>query len=247
VISLKSRIASVTISAVMFTHCGAPNQGADTRQMSAEAAFGNQPPTEETPDSSNRETSADAGTNKRGKITQIFQLVGALNDAGIDPIKAWQATNKLTSLLRIAQDGNLSLAARIAQIQRETTKMLADPAIKRDLAEQAKVIAHLDPVKVQNIFSRAIINFGGVNDLTTQILNTAQSGSQQFLELLFQQKSGALSGENSEKLKQQLDNLRSGFINNINSPESKATIAAVTLKMQDLLKQLLAKNKLSSP
>ena len=171
-ISLKSRIASVTISAVMFTHCGAPNQGADTRQMSAEAAFGNQPPTEGTPDSSNRETSADAGTNNGGKITQIFQLVGALNDAGIDPIKAWQATNKLTSLLRIAQDGNLSLAARIAQIQRETTKMLADPATKRDLAEQAKVIAHLDPVKAQNIFSRAIINFGGVNDLTTQILDT---------------------------------------------------------------------------
>lgn len=245
-ISLKSRIASVTISAVMFTHCGAPNQGADTPQMSSEAAFGNQPPTVETPDGSNRETSADAGTNNGGKITQIFQLVGALNDAGIDPIKAWQATNKLTSLLRIAQDGNLSLAARIAQIQRETTKMLADPAIKRDLAEQAKVIAHLDPVKVQNIFSRAIINFGGVNDLTTQILNTTR-GSQQFLELLFQQKSGALSGENSEKLKQQLDDLRSGFVNNINSPERKATIAAVTLKMQDLLKQLLAKNKLSSP
>jgi hypothetical protein len=237
VISLKSRIASVTISAVMFTHCGAPNQGADTPQMSSEAAFGNQPPTVETPDGSNRETSADAGTNNGGKITQIFQLVGALNDAGIDPIKAWQATNKLTSLLRIAQDGNLSLAARIAQIQRETTKMLADPAIKRDLAEQAKVIAHLDPVKVQNIFSRAIINFGGVNDLTTQILNTAQSGSQHLLQILFEQKG------TSKKLQEQLRVI----INNFKFPESKATIAAGTLEMQDLLKQLLATNKLSSP
>ena len=249
-ISLKSRIAAVTISVLTFTHCAPQNESVETRQKSASTASGNQAASGTTRSESKPGASADAiKDHDTDKITQvdkeqIFALVGDLDAAGTDADKAGEAATKLESLLHIAQDGTLSLSARIAQIQKEITKLFADPATKKNLADQANsMIAKIDTDKLQEILRKASIKYGDANDLTTQILNTAQAASKQFLEDMVKQKSGSHSGANSDKIKQEIDELRKEIddtMKKIDSPDSKARIEALKLKIQELIKQLLS-------
>lgn len=258
-ISLQPGLITLIVGALTLSSCANQNQTSQPRQKSTSSKDDADFSASTIKDTSDGRQSADAnaendnagGSNPASKIVdkeQLLKLAGDLESAGSDSKKAGEAAAKLEELLKIAKDSKLSLAARIARIQAEIKKLLADEGLKKNLAEQTdNFISSIDPEQIHKILESAKIKLGDPSDLATQVLNTAEKSAGDLIDQIVKEKSEirtiTISPADAEKLKAEISAVRKEIeetVKILDTAEGKQKLENLKAKLQDLIKKLLA-------